>query len=191
MGVSAPRILKYLETFQQGERGSLPLALGPRGLDSDQLGLGHRGDLLVADSGEGVEGAGGQAVACGQGERRGRQRAGTLLGDEERLDGQAPLRPAPHLPHGFVEDVPHPGEVLARRHLVEEAPEPARQRHPFGCRHLPGQSGGDGAASLGSDGPSVPRLLPGEHRAAPARPRSWDEQGTRVQKVFPFPEIPG
>lgn len=34
-------VLKYLEAFQQGERGSLPFALSPRGLDGDQLGLGH------------------------------------------------------------------------------------------------------------------------------------------------------
>lgn len=106
-------VLKYLEAFQQGERGSLPFALSPRGLDGDQLGLGHRGDFLVVDGGEGVEGAGGQAVVGGQDHRGGHGRAGTLLGDEEWLHGQVPLRLAPHLPHSLVEDVLHPREVLA------------------------------------------------------------------------------
>lgn len=192
-------VLKYLEAFQQGERGSFPLALSPRRLDGDQLGLGHRGDLLVVDGGEGVEGAAGQAMAGGQGDRHGHRRAGTFLRDEERPDRQAPLCLAPHLPHSFMEDVLHPCKVLACRHFIEETPKPARQRHPFGCRHLPGESGGDGCSipqgaaptrkgeqgvQAGSNRPHTPCLLPGEDEGSTRLSPVLGQAGDTVPKGF-------
>lgn len=110
--------------------------------------MGHRGDLLEVDSRQSVDGAAGQAMPGGHGQ------AGLLLGDEERPQGWTVLCLAPQLPHRLVEDVLHRRKVLARRHLVEQAPKLGGQGRPFGFGHLPEESGGgNGMVSLGALGP--------------------------------------